>query len=102
MLFNLDFPNNTILSFYQYCFNNYYFITTILLYFLIPAVIAQIFNPIAELVIPIGILTRERKSEIETHTVISDIKIRKCSIYKPCTKLFVLFTDQFISIYFFN
>ena len=34
--------------------------------FLIPAVIAQIFNPIAELVIPIGIPTKEAKEEMET------------------------------------
>ena len=30
---------------------------------LIPTVIAQIFNPIAELVIPIGIPTKEAKAE---------------------------------------
>ena len=43
MLFNLDFANNTISS----CF---FFFLIIDLYFLIPAVIAQIFNPIAELI----------------------------------------------------
>ena len=48
MLFNLDFANNTLLS----CF--FFFFLIIDLYFLIPAFIAQIFNPIAELVIPIG------------------------------------------------
>ena len=32
-------------------------------YFLIPAVIVQIFNSIAELVIPIAIPTKEAKSE---------------------------------------
>ena len=31
------------------------------LYFLIPAAVAQIFNPMAELVIPIGIPTKEAK-----------------------------------------
>ena len=36
------------------------------LYFLILAVIAQIFNPIAELVIPTGIATKEEKAEMET------------------------------------
>ena len=72
MLFNLDFANNTILL--------YFFFLIINLYFLIPAVIAQIFNPIAELVIPIGIPTKEAKAEIEIHPVIAEVKIRKCSI----------------------
>ena len=72
MLFNLDFANNTILL--------YFFFLIINLYFLIPAVIAQIFNPIAELVIPIGIPTKEAKAEIEIHPVIVEVKIRKCSI----------------------
>ena len=35
------------------------------LYFLFPAVIAQIFNPIAKLVIPTGIPTKEKKAEME-------------------------------------
>ena len=47
------------------------------LYFLIPLVITQIFNLIAELVIPIGILTKEAKAEIETHPVIAEIRISK-------------------------
>ena len=37
---------------------------------LIPAAIAQSFNPIAELVIPIGIPIKEAKSKIEIHPVI--------------------------------
>ena len=73
MLFNLDFGNNAILS----CF---IFFLTIDLYFLIPAVITQIFNPIAELVIPIGILTKEAKAEIETHAVIVEVTISKWSV----------------------
>ena len=56
MLFNLDFVNNTILS----CF--FFFFLIIDLYFLILAVIAEIFNPIAELVVPIGIQTTEEKN----------------------------------------
>ena len=48
--------------------------------FLIPAVIAQIFNPIAELVIPIGIPSKEAKVEIEIHPVIVEVKIMECSI----------------------
>ena len=74
MLFNFDFSNNTILS----CF--FFLILIIELYFLIAAVIAQIFNPTAELVIPIGTATKEAKAEMETHPVIVEPKIRKCSI----------------------
>ena len=74
MLFNLDFASNTILS----CF--FFFFLIIDLYFLIPTVIAQIFNPIEELVIPIGIPTKEAKAEIETHPVIVQAKTRKCSV----------------------
>ena len=59
MLSNLYFADNTILS----CF--FFFFLIIELYFLISAVIAQIFNPIVELVIPIGIPTKEAKAEIE-------------------------------------
>ena len=50
------------------------------LYLLIPAVIAQIFNAIVELVIPIGIPTKEEKAEMETHPVILEAKIRRCLI----------------------
>ena len=72
MLFNLDFASNTILS----CF--FFFFLIIALYFLIPAVITQTCNPIAELVIPIGIPTKETKVEMEAHLVIVEAKIRKC------------------------
>ena len=58
MLFNLDFVNNTIFS----CF----FFLIIDWYFLRPAVIVQIFNSFAVLVISIGIQTKETKAEIET------------------------------------
>ena len=57
MLFNLDFANNTILS---YC----------IFFFLIIAVIAQIFNPIAELVTSKGIKSIEVKAETEMHPVV--------------------------------
>ena len=53
---------------------------TIDLYFIIPAVITKIFNPIAELIIPIGIPTKESKAEMEMHPVTVQIKISKCSI----------------------
>ena len=74
MLFNLDFTSNNILS----CF--FFFFLIIDLYFLIRVVIAQIFNPIAELVLHIGILTKEAKAEMETHSVIVEPKMRKCSL----------------------
>ena len=51
-----------------------------LIYYLVPPVIAQIFNPIAELVIPIGILTKELKAEIKIDPVNVEAKIRKCLI----------------------
>ena len=81
MLFNLDFGNNAILS----CF---IFFLKIDLYFLIPAVITQIFNPIVELVIPIGILTKEAKAEIETHAVIVEVTISKWSVLFKLYRLF--------------
>ena len=74
MLFNLNFASNTILS----CF--FFFFWIIDLYFLIPVVIAQIFNPIAELIIPIGIPIKEAKAKIHMHPVIVEAKIGKCSI----------------------
>ena len=58
ILFDFDFANSTILS----CFFIYFLVID--LYFLIPVVIAQIFDHIAELVIPIGIPTKEAKAEI--------------------------------------
>ena len=71
MLFNLDFVSNTILC----CFS--FFFLIIDLYFLITAAIAQIFNAIIELVIPMGIPIKEVKAEIEIHPVIVEAKIRK-------------------------
>ena len=74
MLFHLDFTNNTVFTCY------FFFFLNINLQFLIPVVIAQIFNPIAELLIPIGIRIRGEKSEIEMHQTIVEAKIGKCSI----------------------
>ena len=74
MLFNLDFANNTILS------GLFFFFLIIGFYYLIAAVITQIFNPIAELVITIGIPTKEGKAEMETHPVTAETEIRKCSM----------------------
>ena len=39
------------------------------LYFLVSAVITQIFNPIAEIAIPIKIPTKIAKAEMKTHQV---------------------------------
>ena len=77
-----------------------FFFLNIDLYFLIPAVVAQIFNPIAELVIPIGTSTKEAKEEKKKHPLIVEAKIRKCVCV--CFFFFSLFTHQFISTYFFN
>ena len=63
----------TILFYHAFSF----FFLIIDLYFLIAKVIAQIVNPIVELAIPIGILTKEAKAEIEKHPVILEIAISK-------------------------
>ena len=90
MLFNLDFANKTILS----CLFFSFFIID--LQFLIAAVIPQLFNPIAELVIPVEIPGKEAKAEIEMHLLIVKAKIRKFS------NLFVLLTHLFILLYLFK
>ena len=56
-----------------------FFFLIIDLYLLIPAVLAQTSNPIAELAISIGIPTKEAKAEIEIHLVTAEAKIRKSS-----------------------
>ena len=58
-------------------FNFFFFFLIIDLYFLVPAVISQIFNPIKELVISIGIAIKEAKAEIIMHPAIIEAKIRK-------------------------
>ena len=70
MLFNLNFANKTILS----CF--FFFFLIIDLNFLVPAIITQIFNSIAELIILIGIPSKEAKAEIEMHPVTAEAKIK--------------------------
>ena len=67
ILLNLDFGNNTI-------YHAFFSFFLIIEYSLIPAVFAQIFNPIAELVIPIEISVKEAKPEMETHPVIAEAK----------------------------
>ena len=71
MLLNLDFANDIILS----CF--FLFFLFIDLHFEIPATITQIFNFIAELVIPIEIPLKEANTETETHPVIVESTISK-------------------------
>ena len=44
------------------------------------AVIAPIFNPIVDFVIPIGTPSKEAKAEFEVHPVIVEAKMRKCSV----------------------
>ena len=85
MLFNSDIANNTILS----CF--LFFILIIDLHFLIPAVISQFFNPLAEFVIPIRISTKQAKAEMETHPVIVEIAISECSIQFKAQQTFLCF-----------
>ena len=74
MLFNLDYANNIILSGF------FFFFLIINLYSLILAVIAQIFNPIAELVILIGIPRKDANKKLEIHALNVEAKIRKCSV----------------------
>ena len=95
MLFNLDFANNTIFL----CFFFFFFLI-IDLYFLIPATIAHILNPIAELVIPIEIPSKEAKAEIEIHPLIVEAKIRKCSmLFRVVQKILCLLNiNSFCSI----
>ena len=73
MVFSLSFYNNTILL----CFFFFFFIID--LYFLIPAIIAQIFIPTEELVIPTLISTNEANVKIEIQLVIVETKISQFS-----------------------
>ena len=74
MLFNIDFANNSISS------SLFFFFLIINLWFLISAVIAQICDPIAKLVIPIRIPSKEVKPKIQVHPVIVEVNRRKFSI----------------------
>ena len=83
MLFNIDFAKNIISS----CF--VFFFLIIDLYFLTLAVTAQIFNPIADLIIPIEIPSKEAKAKIEIHPLTAEAKTSvqyNLELYKPfCT-----------------
>ena len=75
MLFNLDFANDTILSYF------FLFLITVYLWlFLVPTVITQIFNPVAELLITVEIPIKEVKAENNRHSVTVQIKISNYSI----------------------
>ena len=69
-MFNLAFANNTILP----CF--FLFFLIIELYHIRSAVISQTFNPTAELVIPIGIPTKDAKAKIEIHSETLESKMK--------------------------
>ena len=68
-------------------------------YVLIPAAIAQTFNTISELVIPIGIPSKEAKADIEIHLVTGEAMVRKFSMYFRVvqTILCLLFINSFWS-----
>ena len=70
-LFSLDFANDNIWS----CF--FFFFLIIEPHFLVPAVITEIFYPIAQFKLPIGIPTKEAKAEMETDPVTIEINISK-------------------------
>ena len=68
---------------------------------MIPSVIAQIFNPIAKLLIPIGIPSKEAKAEIEIHFVIVEAKNKKIVQYNlELYKLYVFYCVIYSSIHF--
>ena len=69
MLCYLDSANNTILS----CFFFFFFIID-----LNHAILAQIFSPIAELVVYKWIPSKEAKTEIKIHPVIAEAKVGNC------------------------
>ena len=77
MIFSLGLTNNTILSCFSFCF------LIIDSCFLISPVVAQFFNSIAELVIPIRISTKV--VEIETYPVTAEAKF---SIKFPAVQTF--------------
>ena len=47
----------------------FFFFLIVDLYFLILAVIAEIFNPIVDLTMPLGVSIKEAKAEMEIYTV---------------------------------
>ena len=77
-----------------------FFFLIIDLYFLISASISQVFNPIAELAVPIGKLIKKAKVEIKIPAVIAQAKIIQWSIYFRVVQTFLYFQliNSFCSI----
>ena len=59
---------------------SFFFFLIIDLYHLILATIAQIFNPIVELIIPVEILTKDAKAEMEIHPLTAKTKEKRWSL----------------------
>ena len=74
ILFNLNLAENIILSRF------FFFFWIIDQYFLIPTAIAQVFSPIAELIVLIVMPIKEAKAKLEIYPVVVEAKIRKCLI----------------------
>ena len=84
-IFNLDFANdNNLLGFF-------FFFLVIDLYFLVPAFVTQIFNPVEELLLSIRATTKEAKAEMGTHPV--TIKTNISAQYN--SKLYKLFRASY-------
>ena len=54
-------------------------------------VISQVFNPIVELVIPIGIPTKKAKEEMEAHLITVEAMIRSVQYNLELYKIFCAF-----------
>ena len=74
MQFKLVFADNAISSWF------FFFFLIIGFYFLILPIIAKIFNPILELIMPLEISTKEAKAEMEIDTINAKTKVRKFSM----------------------
>ena len=108
ILFNLNLAENIILSRF------FLFFWIIDQYFLIPAAIARVFSPIAELVVLIVMPIKEAKAKLEIYPVIVEAKIRKCltwlDLYKPFfafyswihLALFLQRNNSLFHLYFLN
>lgn len=74
---------------FHYAFFLFFLITDV--HFLIPADIAQIFNPTAEMTITMGIPTNKSKADTETHPEIVGREIRKCLVEFKHIQTFLCF-----------
>ena len=71
---------------------SFFIIVIIDLYFLIPAVIAHMFNPDLELAITKWIPIKEVKAEMETYSVTVEAKISKCLLKPKNAQIILLLT----------